>query len=233
MARYESDFPFVYVTVDIVVLTLRENCLSVLAIRRDQPPYAGELALPGGFVGADEDLISAARRELTEETGLDERRLVLEQLATYGAPDRDPRHRIVSVAHLAITPEAETPKAGSDARSADWLPVAEVAGKMAFDHDEILADAIARLRGKLEYTALATSFLPVEFTLADLRRVYETIWGKALDPGNFQRKIRSCTDFVQPTGELRSVGRGRPAELFTALKSGTDRLDVPIIGAYM
>ncbi|MDP3891010.1 NUDIX domain-containing protein [Nocardioides sp.] len=233
MARHESDYPFVYVTVDIVVLTLRSEGLSVLAIRRDQPPYAGELALPGGFVGPDEDLLAAARRELTEETGLDGRRLVLDQLATYGAPDRDPRHRIVSVAHLAVTPVAETPHAGSDARSADWLPVAEVAGKMAFDHDQILTDAITRLRGKLEYTALATSFLPEEFTLAELRGVYETIWGTVLDPGNFQRKIRSCTDFVRPTGELRSVGRGRPAELFVALKSGTDRLAVPIIGAYI
>lgn len=228
-----SEFPFFYVTVDIVVLTLHEGALSVLTIRRDQEPYAGELALPGGFVHSDEDLEAAALRELVEETGVDSDRLVLEQLRSYGAPDRDPRHRVVSVAHLAVIPRTRALSAGTDAREAHWLPVAEVEGRLAFDHDLILRDARERLESKLEYTALAASFLAEEFTLAELRDVYDTVWGVALDPGNFQRKIRGSDGFVVATGETRpsSSGRGRPAELFRALRTGIARLDRPILRA--
>src|ERR1700733_9905090 len=118
--------------VDIAVLTVREDLLHVLVIERGNAPYRGQPALPGGFLRAGEDLREAAERELTEETGLDGAALHLEQLAAYGAPDRDPRGRVVSVAYLAIAPDLPIPVAGSDARAAAWAPLAEVRGKLAF-----------------------------------------------------------------------------------------------------
>lgn len=214
---YTSDYPILNVTVDIVVLTVRDGELCALAIRRGEPPYRGRWALPGGFVGIDEDLEQAARRELAEETSVDAGSVRLEQLATYGAPGRDPRHRTVSVAWLAVLPRPATPAAGSDAshaawRSADWLVGR---GRLAFDHRTILRDGIERIRAKLEYTTIATAFLEEEFTIAQLREVYEVVWGHPLDAGNFHRKVTRTEGFVEPTGRRRSVGRGRPAELFT------------------
>lgn len=223
-----APFPVSYVAVDVAAFTLADGELTVLVVERGVEPWLGALALPGGFVRPDEDLEAAARRELREETGVDEP--VLEQLRSYGAPERDPRARTVTVAHLAVLSEPVTPLAGTDAASAAWRTVADVrqAG-LAFDHGEILEDAVERLASKLEYTALATAFLGEEFTLAELRAVYETVWGRSLDPGNFQRKLRSSPDWVTPTGELRAAGRGRPAALFRARKSGTAPLDSPLV----
>lgn len=222
---FTSRYPIVSVAVDVVAFTLVDNRLSVLLIEREDD---GLLALPGGFVRPDEDLEAAAHRELAEETGVEHP--VLEQLATYGDPDRDPRQRVVSVAHLAVLPRLVEPTSGTDARAAMWRPVDTVAG-LAFDHDRILADALERLGSKLEYTAIATGFLPDRFTLAELRSVYETVWGRPLDPGNFQRKMTvGCTDFVAATDDTRPPeGRGRPARLFRALKTGTAPLASPVI----
>ncbi|GAB2755780.1 NUDIX domain-containing protein [Nocardioides salsibiostraticola] len=233
---YRSDYPVFYVAVDVAAFTLIDSVLQVLVVERGPAPdgsegtETGRVALPGGFVGPEEDLTTAALRELAEETGVED--VTLEQLASYGAPGRDPRGRVVSVAHLAVLAHPATPHAGSDAATASWRAVAEV-GSMAFDHRRILDDAVARLRSKLEYTAIAAAFLPERFTLAELRAVYESVWGVALDPGNFQRKLRSNGgDFVAPVeGALRGHGRGRPAQLFRALKSGTAALDNPIVRA--
>lgn len=223
-----SSHPVVYVTVDVVAFTIVDGALMVLVVERGVEPFRGEPALPGGFVLPDEGLDAAARRELREETGVDEP--VLEQLRTYGDPGRDPRARTVSVAYLAVLPEPVTPLAGSDAAAAAWRAVDDVrATGLAFDHVAIVDDAVERLAGKLEYTALATAFLAEEFTLADVRAVYETVWGRPLDPGNFQRKLRAGADWVVPTGELRAAGRGRPAALFRARKAGTAPLDRPLV----
>jgi 8-oxo-dGTP diphosphatase len=199
------------VTVDLVVLTVRDGALQVLTVRRGGPPYAGEWALPGGFVHVDEDLPAAAVRELAEETGL--RSVHLEQLATYGAPDRDPRMRTVSVAYLVLGPDLPSPVAGSDAADARWVPVAG-ARRLAFDHDAILADGVERARSKLEYTPLAAGFCPAEFTIAELRAVYEAVWGAAPDPRNFHRKVTGSDGFLVPTGRWSAGGRGRPAQLY-------------------
>jgi 8-oxo-dGTP diphosphatase len=214
---YTSDYPILHVTVDIVVLTIRDGGLCALAIRRGEPPYQGRWALPGGFVQVDEDLEAAARRELLEETGISPGSVRLEQLATYGAPGRDPRHRTISVAWLAVLPGAAAPEAGSDAshaawRSAEWLLTR---GRLAFDHKHILRDGVERARAKLEYTTIATAFLDEEFTIAQLRDVYEVVWGHPLDAGNFHRKVTRTEGFLAPTGRRLSLGRGRPAELFT------------------
>lgn len=227
---YTSDHPIFYVTVDMAILTVHGGALQALMVTRGGEPYAGRLALPGGFVEPDEDLADAARRELEEETGLTE--VVPEQLASYGAPGRDPRGRIVSVAHLAVLPEPASARGGDDASDAGWHPVEPLLSdpsRLAFDHGVILADAVERVRAKLERTTLATSFLREEFTLSDLRGVYEVVWGHPLHPSDFQRGITRTEDFVVETGEMRpSQGPGRPARLFRARRAGIHPLAVPV-----
>ncbi|WP_431953610.1 NUDIX hydrolase [Actinacidiphila sp. bgisy167] len=234
MAPYDpSAFPPFAVTVDLVVLTVRSHALCALAVRRGEPPYQGRWALPGGFVRGDEDLAGAAARELEEETGLQAGSGVhLEQLATYGDPKRDPRMRVVSVAHLVLAPDLPAPRAGGDARSARWAPVEELLrngeeGTLAFDHARILADGVERARSKLEYSALATAFCPPEFTVGELRRVYEAVWGVALDPRNFHRKVTGTVGFLVPTGGTTTRQGGRPAQLFRA--GGATLLNPPML----
>jgi 8-oxo-dGTP diphosphatase len=204
------------VTVDLVLFTIVADRLCVLAVKRGATPFKGLWALPGGFVEPDEDLEQAARRELGEETGLDGTRIHLEQLATYGDPDRDPRQRVVSVAYLALAPGLPAPTAGSDAAGARWVDVVQLMSArsaLAFDHARILRDGLDRARSKLEYTPLATAFCPREFTIAELRKVYEIVWGTELDPRNFHRKVTSTEGFVVDT-KKRRVERGRPAQIY-------------------
>ncbi|BCJ65373.1 NUDIX hydrolase [Polymorphospora rubra] len=208
-----SEYPPFAVTVDLVVLTIRADGLAVLLVRRGVPPHEGAWALPGGFVRLDEDLPRAAERELAEETGLTGAATHLEQLGTYGTPHRDPRGRVVTVAYLALLPDLPAPIAGTDAAGAEWLPVARVR-KLAFDHDRILADGLERARAKLEYSPLATAFCPPEFTVAQLRAVYETVWETRLDPRNFHRKVTGTPGFLVPVGRATEGERGRPAQVF-------------------
>lgn len=210
-------FPPFAVTVDLVVLTLRAGQLQVLAIERGGPPFAGTWALPGGFVDLDEDLVDAAARELIEETGVPIAGVHLEQLATYGTPGRDPRMRVVSVAHLALLPDLPLPSAGSDAAASVWLPVSEVlCGEraLAFDHDRIVRDGIERARAKLEWSTLGAAFCGPEFTVNELRRVHEAVWGAPVDPRNFHRKVTGAEGFLVPTGATTTRDGGRPAQLF-------------------
>ena len=205
------------VAVDLVVLTIRDSQLTVLVVRRAAPPHRGRWALPGGFVEPHEDLLDAAERELAEETGLSSVRAHLEQLATYGAPRRDPRGRVVSVAYLALLPRLAGPVPGSDAQDARWVGVNDVLGEdraLAFDHQRILGDGVERARAKLEYSPLGTAFCADEFTIAELRRVYEAVWGRPLDPRNFHRKVTGTPGFVVETGRTTTRDGGRPARLY-------------------
>lgn len=205
------------VAVDLVVLTVRDDTLRLLLVRRGVPPFTGQWALPGGFVLPDEDLGHAAERELEEETSLTSPRGHLEQLATYGAPDRDPRGRVVSVAHLALLADLALPTAGTDAAEAAWYAVADLfedPGALAFDHDQIVRDGVERARAKLEYTPLATAFCGPEFTVAELRGVFEAVWGRELDPRNFHRKVTTTEGFVIATGRSTTRDGGRPAQLY-------------------
>ena len=195
------------VAVDLVVLTVRDGVLCVLLRERAAPPFAGERALPGGFVRGREDLLDAAGRELAE-IGLAIDGHHLEQLAGYAAPDRDPRGRVLTVGHLALVPDLPEPPG-----ECAWVPVAE-ASPLAFDHAQILADGVERARAKLEYTTLAAAFCPADFTISQLRRVYEAVWGSSPDPRNFSRKVTSTPGFLVPTGAKVSSGRGRPGQLF-------------------
>ncbi|WP_320776587.1 NUDIX hydrolase [Streptomyces sp. CRN 30] len=206
------------VTVDLAVFTLRADALHVLLVERGHEPWSGRWALPGGFLLPEESAETAARRELAEETGLDDvTGLHLEQLRTYSEPDRDPRMRVVSVAFAALLPGPPDPRAGGDAAAARWVPYDEARG-LAFDHDTILADARDRVGAKLEYTGLATAFCPPEFTLGELQRVYETVWGASLDRPNFRRKVLAAPGFVEavPGPGRLTGGRGKPAALYRA-----------------
>lgn len=228
MSSSTGRYPPFAVTVDVVALTVRDDALHVLLVVRGEEPWQGVRALPGGFVRPDEDLSSAAVRELAEETGLRSVPAHLEQLASYGEPERDPRMRVVSVAYLALAPRLPDPHPGGDASSAAWVPVDQaLAAPLAFDHARILADGVERARSRLEYTSLAAAFCPPEFTVSELRRVYEAVWGMPLDPRNFHRKVTSTPGFLVETGGSRADGPGRPAALY---RSGpTAALSPPLV----
>lgn len=208
----------VTLTADLVILTIRDGVLSVLLVERKNDPFKGRLALPGGFLRGDESLEQTAARELAEETGLDAGGLRLQQVGVYSAPDRDPRRpRVVTCAYLAIAPDLPMPVAGSDARAARWMPVAEATDhELAFDHDRILADAVDLARTLLQFSTIATAFCASEFTIGDLCEVYEAVWGVDLDKPNFHRKVTDVGGFVVPTGGKRPSPNGRPAALYRA-----------------
>lgn len=200
-------FPPTAVTVDVALFTIRQDRLCVLLVRRAEHPHKGRWALPGGFIGQDEDLQASAERKLAEKTGVERFAGHLEQLQTFGAPGRDPRMRVVSVAYVAIAPDVADPVSGTDSEAAEWRPVDPLPRGLAFDHRTILKSAIERVRNKLEYEPLAARFCGETFTIAELRRVYEIVWGRDLDARNFQRKVRE-SDIVEKTGGKAPAGRG-------------------------
>jgi 8-oxo-dGTP diphosphatase len=215
-----SQFPAFAVTVDVVVLTMSDNRLHVLLVRRGVAPFEGMWAIPGGFKRPTETLDDAAMRELAEETGIDGASL-LTQFGAYGDPGRDPRMNVVTVAYLAVLREVTGIVAGTDAAAADLVPVSDaLAGKLelAFDHDRIVRDAIDRVRVDLELRGIATAFVGPTFTLAELRAVYEAVWGVQLDSANFRRSVLGEDGWVMPTGRRARPGAagGKPAELYRA-----------------
>ena len=215
-----SRFPPFAVTVDVVILTMSEGTLHALLVRRGEAPFRGMWATPGGFKRPTETLDEAARRELSEETGVDAATL-LTQFGAYGDPGRDPRMNVVTVAYLAVLRDVGALVAGTDAAEAALVPVSQVLeGRidLAFDHLRIVRDAIERVRVELEVTGIAAAFVGATFTLAELRAVYEALWGVQLDAANFRRSVVTEDGWVIPTGERARPGPagGRPAELFRA-----------------
>lgn len=220
-----AEFPKPSVTVDLVILTVRDTDLKLLVVRRKQPPFADWWALPGGFVrvgdGFDdqgEDLEAAAHRELAEETGLERGSVFLEQLYTFGAAGRDPRMRVISVAWYALIRPDLAPfvTAGSDAAEVRWVSLAhERPPELAFDHDRIVDLAVDRIRGKVDYAPIAFDLVPETFTVAELRSVYEAIKGERYDASNFRRRFKRMEDvgLVERAPGKRHTSR-RPAAVY-------------------
>ncbi|HWQ35853.1 MAG TPA: NUDIX domain-containing protein [Blastocatellia bacterium] len=215
-AEKTKDYPRPSVTVDLVILTIAEDDLKVLLVRRRQEPFKNRWALPGGFVEIDESLEAAAARELEEETGV--RDVYLEQLYTFGDPGRDPRGRVISVAYFAlINAEQQHIVAADDAADAAWHSVFKPP-KLAFDHAQVLEYAVWRLRNKLEWTTVGYELLPKKFTLSELQRVYEIILQRPVDKRNFRKKILA-QGRIRELQETRADGAHRPARLYTFRKS--------------
>jgi 8-oxo-dGTP diphosphatase len=206
--------------VDIVIFTIQSGELRVLLVKRGIPPFADQFAIPGGFVLEDESLDQAALRELKEETGVAD--VYLEQLYSFGEPDRDPRGRVISVAYFALIAADRSPLiAGFDAVEARWWPVRELP-PLAFDHGRILDYSLERLRNKLEYTTVGFQLLPARFSLTELQEVYEAILGMEIDKRNFRRKL-ALLKILRPTREFRRGGR-RPARLFEFVAEHFEKL---------
>jgi len=208
---YTYKYPRAALTVDCVVYGFDGGELKVLLIQRGLEPFKGGWALPGGFVRLDETLDEAARRELYEEAGLTN--VFLEQLYTFSAVDRDPRERVVSVAHYALVKLSDHhAKAATDAANAQWFAVSKVP-KLAFDHDDILKTALARLKGKVAYQPIGFELLPAGFTLSELQHLYEAVLETTLDKRNFRKKVLSF-GLLQKLEERQMSGRHRPAQLY-------------------
>lgn len=215
---YCYDFPHPAVTTDVVLFTIRDERLQVLLVKRRNPPFENHWALPGGFVGIDEDIEACALRELKEETGVSG--VFLEQLYTFGAPRRDPRERVITVAYYALAPnDSIHTRAASDAREVAWFDCNRLPS-LAFDHDLIITTALKRLRAKLEYSTIAFQFLPEKFTLSELQQVYEIILDESLDKRNFRRRMTGY-GLVAETDEKVRNGNHRPARLYSARTRGT------------
>ncbi len=205
------EYPHPAVTTDVVVFTIRESRLKLLLIERGAEPFRGMWALPGGFLDIDEDLEDCAMRELEEETGVSG--VYLEQLYTYGKPDRDPRERVISIAYYALIPSDRLEvKAASDASDANWFALDEMP-ELAFDHNEIIRQAHRRLVAKLDYSTIAFQFMAETFTLSELQAVYEILLDEELDKRNFRKWILALEQ-VEETGELRRTGNHRPARMY-------------------
>jgi 8-oxo-dGTP diphosphatase len=205
------EYPRPALTVDCVVFGLDERELEVMLIQRALAPFEGKWALPGGFVRLDETVADAARRELEEETGL--RDVFLEQLYTFSAVDRDPRERVVSVAHYALVNLRDhSVHAATDASAAAWFGVHDVP-TLAFDHAEILQTALERLRGKLRYQPIGFELLPKKFTLSQLQRLYELVLERELDKRNFRKRVLAM-DLLVELDEVEQDVAHRAARLY-------------------
>jgi 8-oxo-dGTP diphosphatase len=206
--------PTLTVTTDIVIFTIRDERLEILLIQRGNPPYQGKWALPGGLVEEDEDLDVCAHRELEEETKV--AGVALEQLHTFGAPHRDPRGRLVTVAYYTLVRSDRLhPEAASDAASVQRFDVDKLP-PLAFDHDQIIALARRRLRSRLDESADAFGFLPKTFTVDELRKLDEIVGGGSLDSRRFRRRVLAL-ELIEDTGRIR-IGKRRPERLFRATK---------------
>jgi 8-oxo-dGTP diphosphatase len=216
----EADIPALgerpAVSVDVVIFSVRAHDLQALLLRRPTPPFRGRWALPGGFVRPAEALDDAARRELQAQTDVHD--VYLEQLYTFGAPKRDPRGRVVSVAYFALVASEVAIRAGSPEVEINWHSISSLP-ELAFDHADILRYALQRLRYKLEYTSVGFELLPNEFTLTELQTAYEIVLGKELDKRNFRRRMLEAGILTETTRYRESEGQGRPARLYRYRKN--------------
>ena len=224
-----AEFEHPSVTVDVAILSAFDGRLHALVVRRSEHPFRDTLALPGGFVALDESLDAAATRVLSKKTGLDG--VYLEQLYTFGSPDRDPRTRVITVAYYALLAEErfesavavaersakvvsiEVPWDGETGGPVEAVDAEGRACPLAFDHDEILGMAVKRIRGKLNYTPIGFQLLPESFTLLHLQEVHETVLGRPLNKDSFRRRMLASGQ-LEATGEKQGDVGHRPAALY-------------------
>ena len=219
--RFTYDYPRPAVAVDCVVLGLDADDLKVLLVQRGVEPFRHAWALPGGFVLPEEDLDTAARRELHEETSIED--VYLEQLYTFGAPARDPRGRVITVAYYALAKLSDFRiQAATDAENVAWYPLADLP-RLAFDHAAIIERAVERLRGKVRYAPIGFELLPPRFSLTQLQRLYEIVLERPLDKRNFRKKILSL-GLVLETDEHEQGVRHRAARLYRFDRKKYERL---------
>jgi 8-oxo-dGTP diphosphatase len=230
LATYDaSRYPHPSVAVDVALVAVADGSIRTLLLQRSEPPQRGRWALPGTFVGMDEPIEAAAARALKDKAGIEG--VYLEQLYTFGAPMRDPRTRVISIAHYALLDRARLsePESGVIASlRVTWE--GEVGGPveavddmgnplvLAFDHASILGMVVKRLRGKIDYTDVGFELLPPRFTLAELQRVHEVILGRSLNKDSFRRKM-VASGMIEATGDFEEAKQHRPAELYRFKKS--------------
>ena len=229
-----SAFPRPSVTVDLVILTVQDKDLKILLVERNEHPFKGRWALPGGFVRVSddrkdqgEDLDDAALRELEEETGLSPEtcgKFFLEQVKTFGKPGRDPRMRVISVAYYALVRADLVPliRAGGDVSGARWFSVAELADAepLAFDHNEILQATLDRARAELDRSSIAFELVAETFTIQELRAVHEAIRAEPLDPGNFRKKfLRLIEDGHIEAARGKRATASKPANVYRFVRA--------------
>jgi 8-oxo-dGTP diphosphatase len=211
MATFSTPLPEIRLTVDVVIFTVKKGLLNVLLIRRTSEPFAGQLALPGGYLQEGEVALESARRVLHDKAGVDD--VYMEQLYTFDDLNRDPRGRHVSMVYFALVPEDTLVLAtGNGTQEPRLMPVSDITS-LAFDHLKMVEYARLRLQSKLEYTNVVYSLLPPKFTFSELQRTYEAILGRPLDKRNFQKKYHSL-GLIEPTDEMTSGAKHRPARLF-------------------
>jgi 8-oxo-dGTP diphosphatase len=221
--KYCYDYPMPALTVDCVVFGFNGTQIKILLINRGVEPFKGKWALPGGFVHMDESVDEAAKRELEEETSL--KNIFLEQLYTFGTPDRDPRGRVISVAYFAlISLENNLPVAGDDAQKAQWFALTDIPA-LAFDHHEIIRMAHYRLKGKIRYQPIGFELLPEQFSLVQLQNLYEAVLEISLDKRNFRRKLMS-NDLLIELKEKDPNSRRKKAQLYQFDKQKFDELSL-------
>lgn len=218
-----ADFPRPSVAVDLVVLTIDDCDLKLLTVQRSEHPFKGKWALPGGFVRVGpsrseqgEGVEEAAKRELAEETGLPEGTVFLDQLRTFGAPNRDPRMRVISVAYYALVRPTLAPlvRPGGDVRKVRWQSVADGLG-LAFDHDRIVEVALHRVRDEIDRSQIAFELVPETFTIQQLRAVHEVVKGVPIDPGNFRKRfLRMIDDGVIEHARGKRLTTSKPAQVY-------------------
>lgn len=210
MSTKPKEFAHPYVTVDVLIFSINDDQLSTLLIRRSHPPFAQMFAIPGGFVQMNETLDEAAVRVIKQKGH--QNNLYLEQLYTFGSIQRDPRGRVVSVAYIALIPKDRIKNVADGTHVVKWFPVKKLP-PLAFDHKEILATAVERIKSKIGYSSIASGLLPAKFRLSELQKVYEIILDGPLDKRNFRKKMLSL-NLLEPVGEMVAGGQHRPAMLY-------------------